>query len=280
MNFFTSEKITDHMTCIRSGSGELLYLIEGTNKAILMDTSVGVYGLRQFVDHLTDKDYDLVITHGHIDHAMGTPEFSDKKIYMSLKDMDVFHGMQNIAGRMEYAQMNMGENFDLTESDFIPPTEVDFIDIKDGHTFDLGDLHVEILEVPGHTQGSIALLIKEERTLVLGDAGNLFTFLFDEKYSSTVTDYKKMLINLQKRVEKQIDRIYLCHGIIEVPVVLIPELIEVCDDILTGNTYDEPFEFMGETGAYIAKRMIFDENGPHRKDNKLANIVYRKDKLY
>ena len=41
MNYFKAEKIDGQVTCIRSLSGELMYLIEGEREALLMDTCLG-----------------------------------------------------------------------------------------------------------------------------------------------------------------------------------------------------------------------------------------------
>lgn len=42
MNYYTTEKINDNLTMIRSLSGELLYLAEDAERAALIDTCVGV----------------------------------------------------------------------------------------------------------------------------------------------------------------------------------------------------------------------------------------------
>lgn len=42
MDYFSTEKISDAMTMIRSKSGELLYLVEGSKSAVLIDTCIGV----------------------------------------------------------------------------------------------------------------------------------------------------------------------------------------------------------------------------------------------
>ena len=68
MKFFSGEEVVlpqgcGKLTMIRSKSGELMYLAEGSEKAVLMDTSIGVRGLRAFVDELTDKPVTVVISH-------------------------------------------------------------------------------------------------------------------------------------------------------------------------------------------------------------------------
>ena len=69
MNYYTTEKINDNLTMIRSLSGELLYLAEGAERAVLIDTCVGVGHLKAFVDNLTDKPLIVLLTHGHMDHV-------------------------------------------------------------------------------------------------------------------------------------------------------------------------------------------------------------------
>ena len=61
----------------------------------------------------------------------------------------------------------------------------------------------------------------------------------------------------------------------EYPVELIDEVLEVCEDIKSGNVDDLPFDFMGKR-ACIAKAM---EMGSGRLDGKLGNIVYDKNRV-
>ncbi len=283
MQYFNSERINEHITCIHSKSGENLYLFEGDTKALLMDTCVGYPGLRALVDSLTDKPYEVVITHGHVDHAMGSIEFSDKNIYMSHKDYDIHKTMQSVEARYAYAMRSCNypgmPEVKLDIHEFLPERDPDYLDLCDGQIFDLGGLHIEMIAAPGHTQGSFALLVQEEQVLVMGDAGNVFTFLFDEQFSSTVENYQEMLLQLKKRLAGKYRVVYLCHGAIEAPAALIDGLIELCDDIKRGDTDDLPFDFMGDTEPVIAKAMRFEE-GMRRADGKIGNIVYRKSRVF
>jgi len=53
----------------------------------------------------------------------------------------------------------------------------------------------------------VTILLVEERTLLLGDACNFFTFLFDE-FSLGITSYENMLKELD---EKTAGRYGICH---------------------------------------------------------------------
>lgn len=262
--YFRAKKLTDHTTAIYTGSHEILYLIEGTDSAILIDTSVGIRGLGEFVKALTSLPLTVLLTHGHIDHAMGAQEF--ETVYMNHGDEAIYLGMRDPADRLDYI-LHSGGNADIAE--LLPPVPMTFRNLEDGMVFDLGGLHVDVFALPGHTPGSMTMLIREERTLVLGDACNLFTFLFDER-CLTVRQYRESLKAYLARMEGSFDRVYLCHGEPEVGADIIRNVIDVCTDILEGRSDEVPFDFMGQT-ALIAKKQA---PGGGRMDGIEGNIVY------
>lgn len=136
-------------------------------------------------------------------------------------------------------------------------------------------MSLEIYEVPGHTPGSVAVLIREERTLLLGDACNPFTFLFEDK-SLSVEEYREVLLRLNHLTKGCYDKVYLSHGYYEASKDMIESVIAVCDDILNGTVDNVPMKFMG-MDAYIAKAVREDKS---RVDGGLANVIYNKDKIY
>lgn len=81
MDYFSTEKISDAMTMIRSKSGELLYLVEGSKSAVLIDTCIGLGSLRALVEGLTGKPVTVLVSHGHIDHVSvrSTWEWRERK---------------------------------------------------------------------------------------------------------------------------------------------------------------------------------------------------------
>ena len=274
MNYFKAERIDDQVTCIRSLSGELMYLIEGEERALLMDTCLGCGSIRAFVEGLTDKPLTVVLSHGHIDHAMGAPEFD--KVYMNHADIPIYQEMNDVQGRRGYIQGNVAPELyaQIKDEDFVAPTDMEFLDLTDGMEFDLGGICVQALALRGHTPGSMVFYIPQKRTLILGDACNTFTFMFSGPVS--IEEYRKNLAALRDRMEGKVDRVYLCHHLMEVPPSIMDEVIAVCDDIMAGNTDDVPFDFMGMK-AYIAKAV---EPGQPRADGKLGNVVYAKEHIW
>ena len=65
-----------------------VFLLVGTERALLLDTGIGLGDLRGLVEEITDKPYDVVITHGHMDHVGGAAWFD--KVYLNEKDWDAF----------------------------------------------------------------------------------------------------------------------------------------------------------------------------------------------
>lgn len=273
MRFYDYEKINESMTVIRSMTGELLYLVEGKERAILIDTCVGVGHLRELVETLTNKPITVLLTHGHVDHAPGAAEFDE--VYMNLKDLDLYKKHCRTDERKGYLKAGMGLHFEeLSDVDFVPEDlEKKFKNLPDGEVFDLGGVSIEAIAFPGHTKGCMAFLVQEMRILILGDACNNATFMFDEE-AATVEEYQKTIQNVMKKVNGRYDRVFSSHHVMALGVDILQEMLDVCEDIKKGHADDLSFEFMG-TQAYIAKKC---NEQFERADGKSANLVYSKEK--
>ena len=145
----------------------------------------------------------------------------------------------------------------------------------DGMIFDLGEVHVQAVAFPGHTAGSTAFLVEEDRLLITGDCCNNFTFLFGPE-AAPVEAYRETVVQVRDRLTGRYDRIFVSHHGPELPVTLLDEMIELCDQVLAGDTDDVPFSFMGMK-ATIAKKM---DTTFRRSDGKAANLVYSKSKIH
>ena len=201
-DFYRAEKVNDRITAIISLTGEIMYLITGEEHSLLIDTCVGAGNLRDFMEKLTEKPLTVLLTHGHVDHAMGALEFTGNdgkkecEIYMNHADTEVYLGMNSIENRKGYVLAGIGGQMpEGLEETFLQPAPMTFKDLKDGDRFDLGGISVETYALPGHTPGTMVMLIPEEKILILGDACNNATFLFDEN-SLTVEEYRENLIHI------------------------------------------------------------------------------------
>ena len=273
---FQVHPISARLDRITDISGTHFYLVKGDREAALLDTGVGCGSLDKLVRSLTDLPVKVFITHGHVDHAMGAGACED--VWISPLDKEVYAEHSQAEWRLGYIRGSVmpdssPEAAGVTADMLEPPKPFEqFHPLHPGETFDLGGVSLEILEGTGHTPGCVTVLIPELRTLLLGDACNPFTYLFDTS-CSTVAEYREMLLRLRTTVAGRYDRVLLCHG----PggrgtVDLIDSVLSVCDDILRGDTDDMPFQgFHGEP-VCIAKAM--DHTTFTRVDGGTGNIVY------
>ena len=87
MKRFTHERVLDNVIQIFDKDVYML-LIEGQDRAILLDTGNGVGNLKEYVDNLTDKPYEVWLTHSHFDHVDGVGWWD--KAHLNAKDFDTF----------------------------------------------------------------------------------------------------------------------------------------------------------------------------------------------
>lgn len=275
-SFYSHEPVSERVEAIYSLTGEILYLVKGSEKALLVDTSVGVQGLRELVNSLTELPLTVWITHGHVDHAMGAFFFRDVELFMNHADDAVLAVQSASEVRRGYLAGSVRENPERwAGAELCPALPANsFRPLCDGEILDLGGIHAEAYSLPGHTPGTMVVLIPEERILITGDAANSAVFLFDD-FTSTVETYRENLMSAADRLRGRYDRCFQMHGWMEASGDLLQNLVRLCDQILAGDTDDVPFSFMGTT-AFMAKAM---SSYFRRLDGGEGNIIYNKEKV-
>ena len=270
------------LTRIRGIADTIMYLAEGTEYAMLIDTGCGVGDLASFVRTLTDKPTQVLITHGHMDHAMGARGFD--RVYLSPLDREVYatHSrpeMQRAYPESLFSQGLPRPEQPILDSDWQEPLPfTSFLPLKPGDVFELGGLTVQVMEGAGHTPGCVTVLLPQLRVLILGDACNEFTFLF-ESCCPSVAVYREMLLRLQAVVEGRYDRVLFFHRSGEGAAEMIGGVLAVCEDVLAGRSERIPFEGFDGTQAAIARAMRpFPLGG--RADGGVGNLVYDPRRLY
>ena len=196
----------DGYTRIGSPENVFCYLVEGTEKAMLIDTGYGYGTIRELVKSITSLPLIIINTHGHCDHVGGNAQF-EETCYIHEKDMELCRqhtspGMRREdALRMRHSidyesgkEFNaLPENFDLEAYTALGSGKLETV--AEGDEFDLGSATMQIVETPGHTAGGISVLYKEKRLMFLGDATGFFVWLHLEE-SSGKESYLRMLERL------------------------------------------------------------------------------------
>ncbi|SDB26434.1 MBL fold metallo-hydrolase [Butyrivibrio sp. INlla16] len=142
-------------------------LIIGSEKALLFDTGCGVDDIHAEVRKITDLPLLVICSHGHFDHIGGSRFFT--KVYLSKKDRNILDTyneklLNKWVSEMEDNIQDDTQGIVFGCGDWKQIAELDFDRI------DLGDIHGEIIDLPGHSHGSIGILLPELKLLLSGDA--------------------------------------------------------------------------------------------------------------
>lgn len=273
--FFQTERLMPGLTRIWDVAHTAMYLVEGEEKAVLIDTGVGVGRLKALVGGLTDKPLTVMLTHGHVDHAMGAAEFEDVRLSPLDKEIYEMHSAFEVRKGYVIGVAMQGADpaviHTIKDEDYLQPKPFSsFSPLSPGDCFELGGVSVEVLEGAGHTPGSLTVLIPQWRVLLLGDACNQFTFLFDS-FASPLESYRQMLLRLKEKAEGRYDRVLVSHGMGEGGTGMLDSVLAVCDEIMAGKADNLPFRNPMGSGL-IAKAMDFSRFC--RADGGEGNIIY------
>ena len=273
--FFRSRKIFDNVTLISCIGGAQCYLVEGKERALLIDGLTGVGSLRSYVRELTDLPVLFVVTHGHFDHAGAAYEYGECFIHPA--DIELMYSKQH-SDRKERLGFTASEpQKKAVLEDVVPECAVKTYPVYEGDVFELGDFSLEVIEVPGHTRGTIVLLDRVHRVVYSGDACNANTLL-GFPGSASIEEYLEALQHFQK-YETEFDVMWGGHGGRETPKSVIEDGIRLCQEILA-RTDDKIVipELFGQTVLLAKKRgenylpleggycnIVYTEEGLHKK---------------
>ena len=192
MHFTTSEilrnkdlavnKIDSGVYIIETTDMTTMYVVVGEKRALLIDTGTKVDSLDKVVRHITDKPFDVVITHNHVDHAGNIRFFPE--VYMHPADSAVRH--IPFTGKYNW--------------------------LTDGQKFDLGGRVMEVRLMPGHTPGSIVLFDPSIHACFTGDAFGSGHVWLQLRPHVPMKDFVKTCDRMAKMMRSQhITKLYCGH---------------------------------------------------------------------
>lgn len=213
-------------------------LIRGSEMAMLIDTGFGNLDLRSFLDSHVTTPYMVVNTHSHPDHVGGNHQFDT-----------VWSVEEELTAVAKYPDN--------------PPITYIQRPLTFGQCIDLGDLHVDVASLGGHTNGCTGFLIREERLLIAGDGFGPGVWLFGP-YALNVREFRQTLL---RALELEFDTFLYSHSTEEFPKERILSHLEHLDNITVDPATMRPHRDM-ETYRSVYR-------GPHGK----SVIVFTLDKL-
>lgn len=283
IQYFKSEKIADNSYLIENAFSEHLpmkvycYLIVGSEYALLIDTMLGIGDLKAYCETLTDKPVKVVNTHAHNDHFGGNFHFDS--CYMHYRDIPFFL-IAPVITKEEFAQQaqafadDVGKNLiDPDDGCFAGTKVMKVFPVSDGDIFDLGDRKIEVVEVGGHTPGTIVLIDNKTRIAYSGDVCNGNTLL-EFKTSLPVSVYLENLKRL-KGMKDRFDMMYGGHEIFDSSI--IDEGIETAEKVVAGTDAKVPAK--GLLGYDVLYAEAKKEGSFERADGKRFNMSYSPDNI-
>ncbi len=192
------------------------FLLAGKDKALLIDSGMDIHNARDIASTLTDLPVSLLNTHADRDHIGSNAQF--ETVFLHPAEVAHYH-----------RSGGTGE----------------IIPVREGDTLDLGERELKIIDLPGHTPGSIAVLDVKNRVLISGDPiqenGRIFMF----GSHRNMQNYIKSLETLEKWTG-EFDEIWPSHGTIPIYPGVVQKLHDGALDILEGKIAGKPAEVFGK----------------------------------
>ena len=204
-DIYSVNKLSETIFQINEGSVRC-FLCVGSERAMLIDSGYGKGNLKAFVETLTDKPILLVNTHADGDHTGCNASFGETRMHPS---------------EFEYYNSKT------------PDHGMKLIPLWEGEVIDLGGVKYEVVLIPGHTPGSIALLDRENRLLFGGDSlqkGSILMFGPNRNLHAYIASMEKL-----QAMSDSFDKIIPSHNRQDVYADVIPMLIDGAKKLLAGE---------------------------------------------
>lgn len=197
----------------RISSGNVnCYIVVDRDKAILIDT-----GRKKYREKILDKckEYHvslIVLTHGHMDHCQNAAYLANAlniPVAMSKKDINMIpdNRKQKMSAKTLLGKIVLLVSLSSFEKDTLDIFEP-MLYLQAGDNLNEYGVDAKVVELPGHTEGSIGLEIEGDK-LFVGDA---LMNMFYPTISMLYTDKEKMLESAKRIGEMGAKTIYFGHG--------------------------------------------------------------------
>lgn len=221
-------KISDDTYRIDEDGIANCYLLLGSKKALLIDTGDGVGNLKESVDALTKLPLVVVLTHRHCDHAGGRNWFKDYAFHKN--DNHWIYQLESTQLASKKLAGMSGRKIAFSKKPYHAKAQV----FDDTCIFDLGDRLIRVMNVPGHTKGSVCFIDEKEHRLFTGDEVNPWLWL----QLPGCTSVKTWLPNAKKILSLADQfQLYCGHNDGLVKKEEVARLVQCGEELLAGKPY-------------------------------------------
>ena len=218
--WFTTDKVNESIYIIseyRHPEETHCYLLCGSEKALLIDTGLGISNIYGEVVKLTDKPIVAVATHVHWDHIGGHKYFSE--FYVHRDELSWLCGEfplpRSLIQKMLVNDCDLPIGYDSEEYELFQGVPCRFLD--DGDVIELGDRRITVIHTPGHSPGHMCFWDEANRFMFTGDL--IYKGVLYANYPST--DPQAYLDSVKKVSAYNPIRIYPGHHSLDVSTGLV-----------------------------------------------------------
>lgn len=220
-SWFTVEKIDDETFVIseyKHWEETHCYLLCGAEKAVLIDTGLGVGNIKKAVDSLSPLPITVVTTHIHWDHIGGHKYFNTIAVHEAEKEwlsVKFPIPLQAVKGNLTCRPCDFPSDFEIDKYEVFQGDPQ--IILHDRDRIDLGNRKLLVLHTPGHSPGHCCFYEPERKYLYSGDL--IYSGCLGAFYPTT--DPQLFWQSVRKIQSLEISRILPGHHQLSVPADLI-----------------------------------------------------------
>lgn len=223
-NWFTVEKIDAQTFAIseyKHWEETHCYLLCGTERAVLIDTGLGVANIKKVVGNLTDLPVAVLTTHAHWDHIGGHKYFKDFAIHeneVGWVSERFPLSLQSVKKNLILKPCEFPAGFCLDDYQIFKgiPTRI----LHDSDLIDLGNRTLKVIHTPGHSPGHCCFYEQDRGLLYSGDL--IYKGCLDVFYPTT--DPIAYMRSVEKVRSFKIKKILPAHHQLNISASLIDEI--------------------------------------------------------
>lgn len=212
------------------------YLLLGQNKAVLIDTGLGVENIKNITDKLTALPITVITTHVHWDHIGGHKYFDNIAVYEAEKDW--------LSGGFPLPLQTVKSNLTSKKCDFPKEFCIDDYEIFqgtpnkifcDGDCFDLGGRMLKVIHTPGHSPGHCCFYEPDKQYLYSGDL--IYSGCLDAFYPTT--NPQQFFESVKKIRRLNVNRIFPGHHSLNINADIINKIEQAFKELYQNGNLEQ-----------------------------------------